>query len=429
VEAKVNSRVLSADWIVPVTTPPIRHGQLVIDNHRIVWLGPSDKLPERWRSAPVEHLAGVLTPGLVNAHTHLQYTHFEKVGQQKYSSFEEWADAFDVLYDAVSDAKTWRSAAADGVRQAVESGTTVFAEIVTNDEARGILSETGVHGIEYLEAIGHFDIRWKNGARDEFIARLEQPSTVTVGISPHAPYSLDGSVIKDLLSIAAERNMRVHSHFAESSKEADLYRDGDGTVISFSGTLRDEFELVRAGGTGFTSAAYAESLGLLNSRTHLAHAIYLDREERDLVLSRGAQVVLCPRSNAVIGLDAPPIAAYLSEGHEIAVGTDSLASSPSLDLMADVKLLAELAIQQGYENSDLYVRLFRAATTGGAKAMGMAEGSGYGALAPGGPADLALFDIAVEGDNVEKALVLSASGNCIRTISAGKTIFDRNAEA
>ncbi len=425
----MNSRVLSADWIVPVTTPPIRHGQLVIDNHRIVWLGPSDKLPERWRSAPVEHMSGVLTPGLVNAHTHLQYTHFEKVGQQKYSSFEEWADAFDVVYDAVSDANDWREAAADGVRQAVESGTTVFAEIVTNDEARGILSETGVHGIEYLEAIGHFDIRWKNGARDEFIARLEQPSTVTVGISPHAPYSLDGSVIKDLLCIAAERNMRVHSHFAESSKEADLYRDGDGTVISFSGTLRDEFELVRAGGTGFTSAAYAESLGLLNSRTHLAHAIYLDREERDLVLSQGAQVVLCPRSNSVIGLDAPPVAAYLAEGHEIAVGTDSLASSPSLDLMADVKLLAELAIQQGYENSDLYVRLFRAATTGGAKAMGLAEGSGYGALAPGGPADLALFDIAVEGDNVEKALVLSASGNCVRTISAGKTIFDRNAEA
>jgi cytosine/adenosine deaminase-related metal-dependent hydrolase len=148
-----------------------------------------------------------------------------------------------------------------------------------------------------------------------------------------------------------------------------------------------------------------------------------------LVLSRGAQVVLCPRSNSVIGLDAPPVAAYLAEGHEIAVGTDSLASSPSLDLMADVKLLAELAIQQGYENSDLYVRLFRAATTGGAKAMGLAEGSGYGALAPGGPADLALFDIAVEGDNVEKALVLSASGKCVRTISAGKTIFDRNAEA
>lgn len=419
----MQSSVLTADWVVPVIAPPIKNGKVVVEGNRIVWLGPSEKLPTRWAAAPVEFLHGVLTPGLVNAHTHLQYTHFEKVGQQRYSSFEQWADAFDLVYDNVSDSESWRTAAAEGVQQAIKSGTTVFAEIVTNDEARGMLSQAGVHGIEYLEAVGHFDVRWQNGARDEFLARLDQPSRVTVGISPHAPYSLDGSVIRDLLCIAAERNMRVHSHFAESSKEADLYRNGDGTVISFSGTLRDEFELVRTGGTGNTSAEYADSLGLLNSRTHLAHAIYLDREERDLVLERGAQVVLCPRSNAVIGLDAPPVAAYLVEGHEIAVGTDSLASSPSLDLMADVKLLAELALQQGYKDQDLYVRLFRAATTGGAKAMGLAEGSGYGALAPGGPADMALFAIEVIGNEVEKALVVSGAGNCIQTIAAGKTIY------
>lgn len=419
----MQSSVLTADWVVPVIAPPIKNGKVVVEGNRIVWLGPSEKLPTRWAAAPVEFLHGVLTPGLVNAHTHLQYTHFEKVGQQRYSSFEQWADAFDLVYDNVSDSESWRTAAAEGVQQAIKSGTTVFAEIVTNDEARGMLSQAGVHGIEYLEALGHFDVRWQNGARDEFLARLDQPSRVTVGISPHAPYSLDGSVIRDLLCIAAERNMRVHSHFAESSKEADLYRNGDGTVISFSGTLRDEFELVRTGGTGNTSAEYADSLGLLNSRTHLAHAIYLDREERDLVLERGAQVVLCPRSNAVIGLDAPPVAAYLAEGHEIAVGTDSLASSPSLDLMADVKLLAELALQQGYKDQDLYVRLFRAATTGGAKALGLAEGSGYGALAPGGPADMALFAIEVIGNEVEKALVVSGAGNCIQTIAGGKTIY------
>lgn len=419
----MQSSVLTADWVVPVIAPPIKNGKVVVEGNRIVWLGPSEKLPTRWAAVPVEVLHGVLTPGLVNAHTHLQYTHFEKVGQQRYSSFEQWADAFDLVYDNVSDSESWRTAAAEGVQQAIKSGTTVFAEIVTNDEARGMLSQAGVHGIEYLEAVGHFDVRWQNGARDEFLARLDQPSRVTVGISPHAPYSLDGSVIRDLLCIAAERNMRVHSHFAESSKEADLYRNGDGTVISFSGTLRDEFELVRTGGTGNTSAEYADSLGLLNSRTHLAHAIYLDREERDLVLERGAQVVLCPRSNAVIGLDAPPVAAYLAEGHEIAVGTDSLASSPSLDLMADVKLLAELALQQGYKDQDLYVRLFRAATTGGAKALGLAEGSGYGALAPGGPADMALFAIEVTGNEVEKALVVSGAGNCIQTIAGGKTIY------
>ena len=414
---------------MPVVTPPIRQGQVVIENGRIVWIGTSDKLPAKWESAPVEKMSGVLTPGLVNAHTHLQYTHFDEVGRGSYTSFEESSDAFDVVYDDVVDPQEWREAALDGLRLAVQSGTTVFAEIVTNDEARGALSACGVHGIEYLEAIGHFDRLWRESARDEFIARLAQPSAVTVGISPHAPYSLDGSVIKDLLSIAAERNMRVHSHVAESSREAALYGHGDSSVISVSGNLRDEFELVRNGGSGFTTAAYADSLGLLNARTHLAHAIYLDRKERDLLLSRGTQVVLCPRSNAVIGLDAPPVAAYLTEGHEIAVGTDSLASSPSLDLMEDVKLLAEIAKAQGYTNDDLFVRLFRAATTGGAKAMGLAEGSGFGALAPGGPADIALFAITVEGTFVERALVTKGAGNCVLTLAAGKTIFDARESA
>lgn len=420
----MTSRIIAADWIVPVVTAPIRDGVVVIENDRIVWLGRLDQLPAQWAGATIDVRAGVLTPGLVNAHTHLQYTHFDEVGRGSYTSFEHWSEAFGVVYDAVVDPLEWYTAALDGARQAVASGTTVFAEIVTNDEARGVLSACSVHGIEYLEAIGHFDRRWRSGARDEFIARLEQPSAATVGISPHAPYSLDGSVIVDLLAIAAERNMRVHSHVAESAMEAALYGHGDDAVLSVYGDLRDEFELVRRGGTGFTTAAYADSIGLLNSKTHLAHAIYLDREERDLLLRRGTQVALCPRSNAVIGLDAPPVAAYLAEGHEIAVGTDSLASSPSLDLMADVRLLAELARKQGCEGDDLFVRLIRAATTGGAKSMGLAVGSGYGALAPGGPADLALFAIDVPDGQVERALVYEGEGNCVLTVSAGRTIHE-----
>ncbi|TAM70652.1 MAG: cytosine deaminase [Microbacteriaceae bacterium] len=420
----MTSRIIAADWIVPVVTPPIRDGVVVLEGARVVWLGHLDRMPTRWAAFPVEHRSGVVTPGLVNAHTHLQYTHFDEVGRGSYSSFEHWSAAFGVRYDAVLDPLDWHVAAVDGARQAISSGTTVFAEIVTNDEARGALTGCGVHGIEYLEAIGHFDRRWRNGARAEFIARLDQPSAITVGISPHAPYSLDGSVIIDLLKIAKKRNMRVHSHVAESAVEAALYGHGDGSVLSVYGDLRDEFDLVRKGGAGVSTAAYADSIGLLNPTTHLAHAIYLDPQERDLLLRRGTRVALCPRSNAVIGLDAPPVAAYLAEGHEIAVGTDSLASSPSLDLMSDVRLLAELARSQGYAEDDLFERLIRAATTGGAKAMGAAESSGFGALAPGGPADLALFAIEVPDDNVERALVYHGAGHCVLTIANGRTVYD-----
>jgi cytosine/adenosine deaminase-related metal-dependent hydrolase len=430
----VKSKVFAADWVLPVAAQPIRNGAVVIVGDRVAWLGAADELPAEWADVPVDWRSGALLPGLVNAHTHLQYTHFDEVGRGTYTSFEDWSDAFGLVYDEVTDPSAWREAALDGARQGVATGTTVFAEIVTNDEARGALSECQVTGIEYLEAIGEFGNSWRDGGRDTFLARLDAPSAVPFGVSPHAPYSLDGAVITDLMQIAAERELRVHSHVGESAVEADLYRFGVNTVLTAYGDLRDEFELVRKGGVGHTTAEYADSIGLLVPTAHLAHAIYLDRAERDLLRARGTQVALCPRSNQVIGLDAPPVAAYLAEGHEIAVGTDSLASSPSMDVMADVALLAVLAREQGYTGDDLYQRLIRAVTLGGALAMGVADSLGYGSLTVGGPADLAVFDVHVphieghDGD-VERAVVEQAAGRCTLTVSAGRVVHDSSSSA
>lgn len=422
----MTSKLIAADWIVPVISEPIRNGVVVVDGDRISWLGPLDELPAQWADAPIERRPGVLMPGLVNAHTHLQYTHFDQVGRGQYTSFEHWSDVFGEVYDAVLDPEEWRVAALDGARQGVQTGTTVFAEIVTNDEARGAVGAVHAGGIEYLEAIGEFNSRWEAEGRARFLAWLAEPSVVPCGISPHAPYSLDGDVITELVAIASDRGMRVHSHLGESSVEADLYREGVSTVLTAYGDLRDEFELVRRGGVGNTTAGYADSIGLLNEHTHVAHGIYLERPDRDLVLARGTQIALCPRSNTVIGLDAAPVAAYLMEGHEIAVGTDSLASTPSLDLMADVRELAELARAQGYTADDLDRRLIRAATLGGSMAMGL-DGAGYGTLAAGGPADLAVFDVPVIGDNVEAALVAHGEGSCTLTVCAGRVLHDRAA--
>ena len=420
----MKSKVFAADWVLPISAQPIRNGAVVVDNDRVLWLGAAVDLPAEFADSPIETRSGVLMPGLVNAHTHLQYTHFDEVGRGSYTSFEDWSDAFGLVYDEVTDPSDWRAAALDGARQGIATGTTVFAEIVTNDEARGSLDACQVTGIEYLEAIGEFGNSWRDGGRDTFLARLEPTSAVPFGVSPHAPYSLDGAVISDLMQIAAERNLRVHSHVGESAVEADLYRSGVNTVLTAYGDLRDEFELVRKGGVGHTTAEYADSIGLLVPTTHLAHAIYLDRAERDLLRARGTQVALCPRSNKVIGLDAPPVAAYLAEGHEIAVGTDSLASSPSMDLMADVALLAVLAREQGYTDDDLYERLVRAVTLGGALAMGVADSLGYGSLTVGGPADLAVFEVDVQGDDVERAVVEQAAGRCTLTVSAGRIVHD-----
>lgn len=419
----VAGSVFAADWVVPIASPSIRAGAVVVEDGRVAWVGPLAQLPEQWSGAPLDQRTGVITPGLVNAHAHLQYSGFAHLGQRQYDGFEQWSFAFEAAYRAVTDPSYWADSALDGVRQGIAAGCTVFAEIVTNDEARGALAACGVTGIEYLEAIGELQGRWFGGARATFLARLQRQGTTPFGISPHAPYSLDGAVIKDLMAIAAEHQVRVHPHLGESALEQNLYQRGERHMLDIYGELRDQFHLVRRGGVGLDTAAYADSVGMLVPTAHLAHAIYLDRAGRDLIKQRGTRVALCPRSNAVLGLGPAPVAAYLSEGHEIAVGTDSLASSPSLDLLADAASLARIARQQGYRDADLANRLLRAATLGGAKAMGL-DGKGYGTLVTGGPADLAVFDVDVADQAAEDALVTRGAGSCALTVAAGVVLHD-----
>lgn len=144
--------------------------------------------------------------------------------------------------------------------------------------------------------------------------------------------------------------------------------------------------------------------------------------DRALLRARGTAVALCPRSNAVIGLDPPPVAAYLREGSAIAVGTDSLSSSPSLDLMADVGALYAIARAQGYTRADVHSRLLAAATLGGARAMGLDVGpQRSGQLAVGAVADLSFF--AVDSSRIEDMLaelVEAGAGRSVATVIDGQ---------
>jgi aminodeoxyfutalosine deaminase len=95
---------------------------------------------------------------------------------------------------------------------------------------------------------------------------------------------------------------------------------------------------------------------------------------------------LCARSNAILGAGIPPVAALLREGSPIAVGTDSLASTPDLDLLAEARALAAVATGQGYDEPDLAARILHACTAGGAYAIGRSD---LGVLEPGATAALA----------------------------------------
>ena len=287
-----------------------------------------------------------------------------------------------------------------------------------------MLEATGMHGIAYWEVMNWETKAWNDYGRDQVIAELDRiPAVPGAGLAPHAPHSLDTVPLLDMPDIVRQRGKRLHIHLGEAAFEGERIPTDDGETHQawhFAGV--QSFRALRDLGFGASATDFVDRLGVLGPDCHIAHGVYMTARDRALLRARGTAVALCPRSNAVIGLDAPPVAAYLWEGSAIAVGTDSLSSSPSLDLMEDVTALYAIAREQGYTTNDLHARLLAAATLGGAHALGLDTGAGrVGHLAVGATADLAFFDVAADRvDDTLAELVEAGAGRVVATVIAGE---------
>ncbi|MFT4050707.1 MAG: amidohydrolase family protein [Microbacterium sp.] len=402
-QAQAPIQIHRAPLVFPDAQRAIRDGAVAVAEGAIVAVGPHDEIRAEVHArlagagsgdAAVEthEWSGVLTPGLVNAHTHLQYTDMAVLGHGSYTSFEHWAAKFGELYDLEHD---WGAAASDGVALSLRAGTTAVAEIVTDASARSAVHDGGLHGITFWEVFGWKEQAWLDRGEPTVLSELETvPTPPARGLSPHALYSLDTVALRSLARIAETLDVRLHIHAAESASEDEFARTGTGMLADRWRELgHPDLALLAEGGSGMGVMPYLDSLGILSPRTHIAHGIYVDADDRALLRARGVAAALCPRSNRVIGLSEPPVADYLREGNAIAVGTDSLSSSPSLSVRDDLAALYRIARAQGYSGDDLHARLFAAATTGGAFALGLDRGdTAIGRLAAGHRADLAVFE-------------------------------------
>jgi aminodeoxyfutalosine deaminase len=428
--------VHSARVVVPMTAPPIADGAVAVQAGRILHVGERSWVVDQLSAlgAPYTERSwrGALLPGLVNAHSHLQYTGMASVGRRSYDGFEDWAAAFNVDYAKPHD---WRAEADAGAAMSIAAGVTSIADIITDIEAVDVLADAGLGGIAYWEVMDWENDAWQERGREQVLGELALiPTTPGAGLSPHAPYSLDVSPLLELPDLVRQRGLRIHLHLGEAAFEGERAAIGpvpglDGVVgVVGAGHSSDwhlanvpSFRALRELGFGASATAFVDRLGVLGPDCHIAHGVYMTAADRALLRARGTAVALCPRSNAVIGLDPPPVADYLREGSPIAIGTDSLSSSPSLDPMADVTALHRIARAQGYAERDLHERLLAAATLGGAHAMGLAVGPDrIGHLAVGARADLAVFD--VDSRTVPDALaelVEDGAGRAVATVIRG----------
>lgn len=378
-------RLLSAEWVLPISAPPLRDGVVAVEGTQIAWVGERRELPSRFLGASFRAFPrSIILPGWVNAHSHLNLTAAMGLLPGDADHFTDWARSVIRFQQALPAHLALQSVQA-GLDLLAASGTTTTAHVSTLPELEPFL-EHPMRTVVFHEVIGFHPARaselleqardWLEGAA----AVLEDAGTsrVTLGLAPHAPYSVSPALIVLLRDLATHHGLPLSIHLAETRAEGEFLLTGEGQfreLLEERGAWDPEWAP-----PGLTPIRYAARLGLLSRTGAAVHCNYLTAEETELLANARMRPVWCPGSHRYFGHAEHPAARLLAAGAEVALGTDSLASNRGLDMLREVRLAAEALPEVPYE---LWVR---AATLSGAEALGL--GAVTGSLEAGKAADL-----------------------------------------
>lgn len=278
----------------------------------------------------------VLIPGLVNAHTHLEFSLLPHPIPTA-GRFTDWIRAV-VTYRREHPTETGL-AIRSGVAEAIQSGTTLIGDIATTGWSGDDYQAAGFAGVVFQELLGLGDERvaMQSDLARSIVAERALAPAVDFGLSPHAPYSVHRRLLDDAIDIAANASRPVAMHLAETSAEMELLTDGTGEFHE----MLTSFGIWRDGLFGGKSAAdYLRRLAEC-SRALVIHGNYLEQQDLEFLAANPQMtLVYCPRTHAAFGHRNHPWRRLLDLGGKVAIGTDSRASNPDLSLFAELQFLA-----------------------------------------------------------------------------------------
>ena len=390
--------ILTASWVVPVTGPPLRNGRVAVAGGCVRWVGRAGDAEES--EAPVRDLGtGVLLPGLVNAHCHLELSHLE--GEVPFEGgFAAWVERVVQSRGRYGDVEV-RAAVARALRFIGERGTAAVGDVSNTLAHLDLLVASGLRAVVYLELLA-----WDPATAEATVAKGRERIAAAAGLASRVDLRLGAhalhSVSPALLQLLVKDGGPAALHLAESPDEVRFLVDGGGEWAAF--LERRGLGHVAFEPPGRSPVAYVDGLGALHSRLVAAHAVQVDETDRRILASRGVHVVLCPRSNRNLGVGRADVPALVSAGVRLSLGTDSLASVETLDVLDDAVLVSRQF------PSLPKAEIVRMATRGGAEALGLDD---LGALAPGMAATLA-FAPAARVPNDPCAFLLSGEARLER---------------
>jgi len=314
----------------------IRDGMVVVEDDRIIDVGKSTELKNRYRGYDkIDAKGKVVIPGLVNTHQHAAMSLLR--GYADDFPLQEWLENWiwpmerhmtgrDIYLGALLTA-------VESVMGGITTVNTMYHYAEDGNEAQAF-AEAGLRGV-----VGHVCFSWRKDEDRKALKALAKDwhnkaeGLIRASVDPHAAYTVDPDYMKELKVITKELNEKYgsldapimwHTHIAETSDEAEK--------------TRRAFKLSFKGGV----VEYLDSLGVLGSDVVAAHCVVLTREDITILKKRGVKVSHNPVSNLKLASGVSPVPKLLKSGVTVALGTDSPCSNNSSDMFEVMKVTALL---------------------------------------------------------------------------------------
>lgn len=379
--------VYEADWICPISSPPVRNGRITVADGRITAVAPGSS------PAPgldvIRYPGCAIIPGFVNAHSHIELTIMR--GFLDSAPFVDWIPRLTHTKYQVLTRSDMLLSARLGAAEMLAAGVTCLGEVMDIGTGWEAMREAGLQGIAYQEVFGpaesQVDESFDGLQRKVENYRQDVSETLRVGVSPHAPFTVSAALYRRVNEYAEREGLRISTHIAESPDEGMFVRWGAGVFAERWAERGIPLEP-----PGCTPLEYLNRLGLLRPSTLLVHMIDLERADMQLLHDRRPAVAYCPKSNAKLAHGVAKITDIRENRVALGLGTDSVASNNVVDMFEEMR--AAVFQQRGrthrFDALDA-TTAFRMATLGGAECLGLAER--LGSLDAGKRADFVVVDL------------------------------------
>jgi len=351
-------------------------GAVVLHGGAIAAVGDEAEVRRAWQATEVVDCGGhVLLPGLVNAHTHVPMTLLRGLADDR--RLDVWLLGYMMPVEREFVSPDFcRLGTLLACAEMIRSGVTCFADMYYFEDAvaaataeagmRAVCSQT-VLKFPTPDAASFED---SLAAARDYISRWKNHALIVPSVAPHAPYTCTPDILQACAALAAEFDVPLHTHLAETAQEVDDWRAEFGMPV----------------------IPWVKKQGLFEAKVLAAHCVHIDEGEINTLQHAGAGIAHNPSSNLKLASGFAPVVSMLQAGLNVGVGTDGPASNNDLDMFEEMRLATFIAKAVSRDPTALPARETLAmATRLGARALHI--GDRCGTLEPGKRADLILLDL------------------------------------